>query len=194
VVETSHVRCNPALKQPPGRLDATFRSSYRQSDWYPFFRDMSVTSFRPLGRCNSHLAFQASTRVCARREIYLPKQLKVIRSIVLTPTLYHNRQLASTIVKRTMSSQSAAQSFYNLKAELPRGDMYDFNQLKGKVVLVVNVASQWCVPTSSVPLPSFIDASLLFSSGFTPQYKGASPMPRISWVTDLLSRRLAKFI
>ena len=35
--------------------------------------------------------------------------------------------------------------FYNLKATLP-GDKpkeYDFEQLKGKVVLIVNVASKW---------------------------------------------------
>lgn len=35
--------------------------------------------------------------------------------------------------------------FYNLKAELPSGKAYDFEQLKGKVVLIVNVASKWCV-------------------------------------------------
>lgn len=33
--------------------------------------------------------------------------------------------------------------FYNLKAQLPGNKEYDFDQLKGKVVLVVNVASQW---------------------------------------------------
>jgi len=41
--------------------------------------------------------------------------------------------------------------FYNLKAKLPGGKEYDFEQLKGKVVLIVNVASK---------------------CGFTPQYKG----------------------
>lgn len=136
----------------------------RQSDWYPFFRDMSLTSFRLLGRCKSHFAFQALAGVCARRDIVylhrLEQQLRVIDSVVPTPTLHHNRQLAPIIVKRTMSSsESAAQSFYDLKAELPSSDIYDFNQLKGKVVLIVNVASQWCVPTSSLPLPSLIDAS-----------------------------------
>jgi glutathione peroxidase len=42
-------------------------------------------------------------------------------------------------------------SFYSLRANLPKGDQYDFEQLRGKVVLIVNVASQ---------------------CGFTPQYKG----------------------
>jgi glutathione peroxidase-family protein len=34
-------------------------------------------------------------------------------------------------------------SFYDLKADLPGSNTYDFDQLKGKVVLIVNVASQW---------------------------------------------------
>ncbi|KAI0367774.1 glutathione peroxidase [Pilatotrama ljubarskyi] len=46
---------------------------------------------------------------------------------------------------------SDAKSFYELKAQLPGGKTYDFEQLKGKVVLIVNVASK---------------------CGFTPQYKG----------------------
>jgi hypothetical protein len=36
-------------------------------------------------------------------------------------------------------------SFYDLKAALPGDDKYyNFEQLKGKVVLIVNVASKWC--------------------------------------------------
>jgi hypothetical protein len=41
-----------------------------------------------------------------------------------------------------MSTESG---FHALKADLPAGDTYDFAQLKGKTVLVVNVASQWYV-------------------------------------------------
>ncbi|KAF9048427.1 glutathione peroxidase-like protein [Panaeolus papilionaceus] len=47
-----------------------------------------------------------------------------------------------------MSTES---SFYSLKAELPGGKTFDFADLKGKTVLIVNVASK---------------------CGFTPQYQG----------------------
>jgi glutathione peroxidase len=36
-------------------------------------------------------------------------------------------------------------SFYSLKAEQPGGRVYDFAQLKGKTVLIVNTASAWYV-------------------------------------------------
>lgn len=36
-------------------------------------------------------------------------------------------------------------NFYSLKAERPGGKVYDFADLKGKTVLIVNVASQWWV-------------------------------------------------
>jgi len=40
-----------------------------------------------------------------------------------------------------MSSTTSA--FYDLKADLPGDETYNFDQLKGKIVLIVNVASQW---------------------------------------------------
>ena len=36
-------------------------------------------------------------------------------------------------------------TFYSLKAELPSGKTYDFGDLKGKTVLIVNTASKWYV-------------------------------------------------
>jgi glutathione peroxidase-family protein len=42
-----------------------------------------------------------------------------------------------------MSTTTTPISFYDLKADLPGGKVYDFSQLKGKVVLIVNVASAW---------------------------------------------------
>ncbi|KAL8290459.1 hypothetical protein RQP46_002717 [Phenoliferia psychrophenolica] len=46
---------------------------------------------------------------------------------------------------------SSAASFFDLKAETPKGTQYEFKQLEGKVTLILNVASK---------------------CGFTPQYKG----------------------
>ena len=65
-----------------------------------------------------------------------------------------------------MSDESG---FHSLKADLPGGETYDFAELKGKTVLVVNVASQWYVSSQ-------LAYRLLFNlySGFTPQYKGES--------------------
>jgi glutathione peroxidase len=33
--------------------------------------------------------------------------------------------------------------FYSLKTELPDGKEFDFADLKGKTVLIVNIASKW---------------------------------------------------
>ncbi|KAF7797312.1 hypothetical protein EIP86_008507 [Pleurotus ostreatoroseus] len=53
-----------------------------------------------------------------------------------------SQALSSPRALSTASGMSES-TFYNLKAELPNGSSYDFEQLKGKVVLVVNVASKW---------------------------------------------------
>lgn len=49
----------------------------------------------------------------------------------------------------------AMSKFYELKTELPNGKTYDFAQLKGKVVLIVNVASKWYALS-----PSFLASSV----------------------------------
>ena len=56
-----------------------------------------------------------------------------------------------------------------MKADLPGGKVYDFADLKGKTVLIVNVASKWCVLLES---PNLLDILKPPVSGFTPQYKG----------------------
>ena len=43
-----------------------------------------------------------------------------------------------------MAAESES-TFYSLKAELPSGKTYDFADLKGKTVLIVNTASKWYV-------------------------------------------------
>ena len=43
----------------------------------------------------------------------------------------------------TFSTTAMSSGFYSLKAELPNGNMYDFADLQGKTVLIVNVASKW---------------------------------------------------
>ena len=59
--------------------------------------------------------------------------------------------------------------FYSLKTELPGGKEYSFSELKGKVVLIVNVASKWYVYHQHAI--GFFELTTPFS-GFTPQYKG----------------------
>ncbi len=44
-------------------------------------------------------------------------------------------------------SESTESVFYSLKAERPGGGFYNFADLKGKTVLIVNVASKWYVTT-----------------------------------------------
>ena len=57
--------------------------------------------------------------------------------------LYTSSSTTTTPIPNDMTS---TKSFYDLKAELPgTKGVYDFAQLKGKVVLIVNVASQWRV-------------------------------------------------
>ena len=60
---------------------------------------------------------------------------------------YQARNISSTPLQLDAEQEPrpTMTSFYELKAELPGGKTYDFEQLKGKVVLIVNVASKWYV-------------------------------------------------
>lgn len=65
--------------------------------------------------------------------------LRVVRPTSLPSHLRPYRPFSTS----PLNSSTTMSGFYNLKAQLPGNKEYDFDQLKGKVVLVVNVASQW---------------------------------------------------
>lgn len=57
---------------------------------------------------------------------------------------FYNSFSSITISSNSMLTESV---FYSLKAERPSGEFYNFSDLKGKTVLIVNVASEWYVTT-----------------------------------------------
>ncbi|EKM58352.1 uncharacterized protein PHACADRAFT_252608 [Phanerochaete carnosa HHB-10118-sp] len=93
------------------------------------------------------LAAIRTARVSSNVLIYkrTPSSLALTSRRALTATSISSAALYST------SAMTQPTPFYDLKTQQPDGKTYDFEQLKGKVVLIVNVASK---------------------CGFTPQYKG----------------------
>lgn len=64
------------------------------------------------------------------------------------PGIDHTRKFATSPIStqaNTTTPSTDMTTFYDLKAELPGGKTLDFAQYKGKVVLIVNTASKWCV-------------------------------------------------
>lgn len=86
-----------------------------------------------------------------------------------TRAVAYKGQWTRTTTSRPYSTNrtEAMSSFYDLVASTPQGP-YPFSQLKGKVVLIVNVASQWCAGRYL----GFCAVADALRSGFTPQYKG----------------------
>lgn len=54
---------------------------------------------------------------------------------------------------------ASATAFYDFKPADMKGQPYDFSQLKGKVVLVVNVASKCVSSTPVLPTPTLTRSS-----------------------------------
>lgn len=82
-----------------------------------------------------------------------PGYVTISTSSTATTTTSHTTM--STAESSTPAAP-ATSGFYSLKAALPSGKEYDFEQLRGKVVLIVNTASKWCVPGggfSAVAIP-----------------------------------------
>lgn len=98
------------------------------------------TALRLSNQCRLSLAWSSP-----RAPVY--KGVAASLSCSLPPP--RTRPSSITFSFRTYTTTMSESPFYKLKAELPNGQTYDFEQLKGKVVLIVNVASKWCVQSFS---------------------------------------------
>lgn len=96
------------------------------------------TTMRAANRWRTLLSPASSSRVASVR-LYKPSPQLLAASLTVTTTFAATR--------RASYSTTAMSSFYELKPQLPNGKTYDFGELKGKVVLIVNVASKWYVQT-----------------------------------------------
>ena len=73
-----------------------------------------------------------------------PATTVLLRAVQPSPLLSHLHPRPYRLFSVFPPNSSRTMSdFYNLKAKLPGGKEYDFEQLKGKAVLIVNVASKW---------------------------------------------------
>jgi hypothetical protein len=95
-------------------------------------------------------------------------RVAVARAAYINPAAA--RTFTTSSVLRTMTT------FYDLKADLPGGKTYEFDQLRGKVVLVVNVASQWCVSHPPYSLRARPDAPHTAASRRSTRVRSALPM------------------
>jgi hypothetical protein len=82
------------------------------------------------------------------RLLRLPLPLRFAR-LPLAQLKYQGHQIEAVSIYPNLPSRNYSaftmSAFYNLKAPQPGNKTFDFEELRGKVVLIVNVASQWCV-------------------------------------------------
>lgn len=112
-------------------------------------------------------------------------------SIISTPSSFRlfavsSRTFASTSPSLFLPSRKNVlrmSSFYDLKADLPGGEKYDFATLKGKVVLIVNTASAWYV-TLSAPSGQLSDHTRKLSVVSLPNTRVRYPPLSISFQID----------
>jgi len=127
-----------------------------------------MPAFRTATVSNRFLSTSTRTRPRFISPISQPVRISVPYLNVNNTLLRCSRSFTATTTSGQKYPLMSSTSFYDLKADLPGGQTYDFSQLKGKVVLIVNVASQWWAlsPGHSRSVCS------RYCSGFTPQYTG----------------------
>jgi hypothetical protein len=99
----------------------------------------------------NHVMFSSLSCVLSRLPVRLhhPGRIHLLKAGAhLSPLIFTSIPYPFTprIPRPTSLSRpftSVMSTFYDLKAEQPGNKTFDFSQLRGKVVLIVNVASQW---------------------------------------------------
>jgi hypothetical protein len=81
---------------------------------------------------------------------YLTHPLCLLPPTVSRPSTRSNT--TSSLSDTSLNTSSKMSTFYDLKADLPKGEKLDFATLKGKVVLIVNTASAWYVVHLAIAL------------------------------------------
>lgn len=71
------------------------------------------------------------------------RTIRLLAARPLRPSVIPTTTFLASSTAPAAYSTSAMSKFHELKAELPNGQTFDFEQLKGKVVLIVNTASKW---------------------------------------------------
>lgn len=96
-------------------------------------------SLTTVARLSGSLIFTSKSLLL--RSHFCPDGLTRAHTAVAPPS---RRTIHIHDAKANLTHNSTMSTFYDLKAELPGGKTYDFSELRGKVVLIVNVASKWC--------------------------------------------------